>query len=364
MYIVIFISILCVILTYLESNGVMSNGMRLGFILITILGAIHYDYGSDYMVYYDLYKNVTVHSYNLDTFLQDSLLMDPGWLLLCYLFKPLGGFFMLVAVLFVIQNTFVYRIIRKEVPRNWWPFAVIIYLFNSALFLLSFSMLRQSFVIFVFLGIWPLIKERRIFLSLFILIFCSLVHKSAIILLPFALIGVMPMKNTKIYTLFIISFFILLWFSKDIMNDILEYMLAFEQFSDYDVYTKSDENVSFGLGYLLGLIPLLISLMYLNNSNANYTQNDKRIVLISLISSIITPFSFVIPLIERVAMYFYAYEIIAMPKIYSSLKSRLVKQIFISIYLLLLLVDYYGFFTSPIYKPKYEYFHTIFSVIL
>ena len=65
MYIVIFFSILVLFLTYLDSRGKMKGGMKVGFVLVAILGAIHYDYGNDYISYLGDYEEITSYSFDL-----------------------------------------------------------------------------------------------------------------------------------------------------------------------------------------------------------------------------------------------------------------------------------------------------------
>ena len=126
MYIVIFCSLIALLLTYLESRNQAKGGMKWGFVIVTILGMIHYDYGNDYMFYYDVYKQVTSYRFDLSGILGDYY-REPGWALLCWLFKPIGGFFMMVAVLNLIQNMLVYRTINNYVEKKWWPLSVFIY---------------------------------------------------------------------------------------------------------------------------------------------------------------------------------------------------------------------------------------------
>ena len=89
MLIVTAISVLTLILTYLESRRYLKDGMKLGFILISILGIIHYDYGNDYMSYYDIYKSIVNVPFNLSNLIGGYIYKEPGWALINYAFKPI-----------------------------------------------------------------------------------------------------------------------------------------------------------------------------------------------------------------------------------------------------------------------------------
>ena len=228
MYIVIFCSLVALLLTYLESINQLKRGMAWSFIIVTILGMIHYDYGNDYMSYYDVYKQVTSYTFDLSGILAKEYFREPGWVLLCWFFKYLGGFFMMVAVLNIVQNMLVYRVIKNYVESKWWPLSVFIYLFSTSLYLMNFSMMRQGFVICVFLALWPLIKEKKWYLVAPILWFCSTVHTSALILIPFAFAGLVPIGKGKVWASVYVVGYLILWFSGSTLNNLFMSFMSIE----------------------------------------------------------------------------------------------------------------------------------------
>ena len=112
MFVVIICSLIAILFTFLESRGTFPNGMKLGFVLVTILGVIHYDFGNDYMSYYSVYESIKDVPFDFELIMSGDLYREPGWVFLNYLFKPVGGFFMLVAVLSIIQNVIIYNFIN------------------------------------------------------------------------------------------------------------------------------------------------------------------------------------------------------------------------------------------------------------
>ena len=112
MYIVIVVSLFALFLTYLEKNRKLRNGMKYGFVLITFLGAIHYNYGTDYKAYYNLYDVLintdldffSIIKLDFEDLVGEDNFKDPGWIILCKFFSYCGGFFMLVAILNIIQK--------------------------------------------------------------------------------------------------------------------------------------------------------------------------------------------------------------------------------------------------------------------
>lgn len=364
MYIVIFCSLIALLLTYLESTNQAKGGMKWGFVIVTILGMIHYDYGNDYMPYYDIYKQALYYQFDLSGILAGDYFRDPGWVLLCWLFKPIGGFFMMVAVLNLIQNMLVYRTIKNYVEKKWWPLSVFIYLFSTSFYLLNFSMMRQGFVVCVFLGLWQLIKEKKWYLAAPILWLCSFVHTSALILIPFAFAGFVPIGKGKLWASLYIILFLVLWFSGSMLNDIFMSFMTVEEFQDYaDTYSKYNNTMKIGLGFAMNLIPFILGMMYLRDTDSGHSFSDNLVVSIALISFVIAPFSSIIPLVSRVGYYFGSYQMIAIPLIYKNLKRKEIQLALLFLFVFMLAYDYLMFFKSPIWINKFTTFKTIFSQI-
>lgn len=362
---VISCSVIALFLTYLESRGQMRNGMKLGFMLLTILGAIHYDYGNDYMPYYELANQVTNQSFNLSEILSKDVFRDPGWVLLCLLFKPIGGFFMMVAVLNVIQNIIVYKFIKENVAQKWWTFAVFVYLFATSFYLMSFSMMRQMFVMIVFLGMWKYIIQRKWWIPLVVLYLCSFIHGSAKVLIPFAFWGFVPMKNAKYVGIGYGVLLVVLWFFKNTLNDLFLFTMTLNDgFSEYaDTYGNDDTGLKLGLGFIINMIPFVLSLIFLMSKKNNYPSQAKSLVALCAISFLITPFGQIIRLISRIGVYFGIFSIAALPYIYDNIKNKTCRSVLLSLYILITLYDYYLFFTDSVYSEEYSTFHTIFQQI-
>lgn len=363
MYVVIFCSLLALLLTYLESKHKLRGGMKLGFILVTLLGVIHYDYGNDYMPYYDIYKSIVNVPFNLSNLIGGYIYKEPGWALINYAFKPIGGFFMMVAVLNVIQNVIYYRFIKNNVEKSWWPMAIFIYLFSSSFYLLNFSMMRQGLAIAIFLAMWKYIKTRRWVIALCGLLFAASIHSSALILIPFAFWGFFKMRNRKIWALIYAVTFMVLWTADDILNGIFETVLIFEEFQDYSNYLKDAESVEYGIGFLINLIPFVISIVYLL-TDKKQSENNHQLVALATLGFMILPFSQIIPLIGRIGMYFNVFSIGAFTISYSCIKKTSIRGGLVFIFVFMRMYDYWRFFTVGVFKEAYSSFHTIVSAFV
>lgn len=360
MIVVVLFSIISILLTYLESTKKLKYGMFIGFFFTTLLGMIHYNYGSDYREYYLLYKEIC--SYTSEFVLKNlsSFHHDTGWILLNLFFKYLGGFFMLVAILNLIQNIIVFLFIKREVPTRWWPISVFIYLCNSNYYLLSFSMMRQELVILIFLGIWPWLRDGKYIRCLIVIFICTFIHSSSFVLLPFAFWYFTPVNNRRFWVALFSMIVTLLWFSRSFLTDFYHQLFVIDEIRSYsNTYSDSDEEVKFGLGFIINLIPLFVSISYLMGSNRK--DSEIKMVLLAMISYIILPFVTIIPLIGRVSMYFGVYQIASIPYTYRAIREPSLRISLLSIYILITFYDYLMFFYSPIYARSYSTFHTILS---
>lgn len=362
MFVVIITSVIALFLTFLESNGKTPDGMKWGFVLVTILGAIHYDYGNDYMSYYQFYRDCQSIPFNFKDIIEGNVSREPGWALLNYAFRYLGGFFSLVAVLTIVQNIVIYRFIRNEVSKEWYPLAVFIYLFTTSYYLMSFSMMRQWFVVCVFLGMWPLIKQKKWWIPLIVLYLCHFVHSSAIIMSPFAFWGFMPMRNSKLYSLLFSGLIIALWISGNWVDSLLESVMIYTETDYYVEKYKETEGKAFtiGIGLLIQFLPLIVGIYYLFKAGIQY-EDKKRLVSISLLGSAITPLISILPIIGRMGLYFSAFGIATISITYSFIKNKPLRIALLGLLILIKTYDYIIFFSNPIWILKYSTFHTIFG---
>lgn len=365
MYLVTFVSIIAVLLTYLDSRKVINNGMQIGFVLVTILGVLHYNYGNDYLAYYEIYKDVELYSFNIDSILNGDYFRDSGWVLLCYLFKPIGGFFTMVAALTITQNIIIYKFIKREVDLPWRPLTVFIFLFTTSLYLMSFSMFRQFFVMCVFLSLWPLIKCRKWVRAILILFVCSFIHSSSIILLPFAFWGFIPFKHTKLWMIGFAVIFIVLWLSKSLIQDIFDKFLMIDQLSSYGRYLDYDRDAldSVGVGYVIKLIPFFVGEYYFLKAHQGVSDKN-QIIALSMISFMITPFTQIVDLFSRFSFYFELFSMATIPLTYQFIPNKKVRSFLIILFILITLLDYSNFFSNPMWLKHYGTYHTIIPIIL
>lgn len=365
MYIVIITSLIALFLTYQESFGRNKWGMKVGFILLTILACIHYDYGNDYMEYYNLSISLNNLPFDFKAIMVGEYYREPGWVIINYIFSYVGGFFTLVSALSIFQGFVFYRFIKDNVDKKWWWMGMFIYAFFTNFYVMNFSMLRQGFAVAVFLACYPLIKQRSIRSSLIaagIMYLVSFVHHSVFITIPFCFWSFLPVKNGKLWCGIYAIVFILMYLSSNFLNEILEPLFATELAEEYlNTYSKSNAGFTGGIGWVLLVLPFFVSMLYLFNSN---DKEKRSLVMLSAISTMIMPIAMIVPLAGRMGIYFSAFSIAAFPAAYSAIPNKNLRHFLISTYLLVTTFDYYKFFfIDPTWADSYRDFHTVFEVI-
>lgn len=366
MYILLFFSSLTILLTYLEYKCQLKKGMAIGFLIMTIIATVRFDYGNDYMNYYRTYLQIANYDFTLNFAKLSEIYREPGWVLINLLFKPFGkvGFFIMVALLAVFQNYVYYKFIQKYVPSECRWFAVFVYLFNTSLYVMNMSMLRQGLTITILIFCIPFILEKKWFKTIFIFLLFSTVHNSIKLLIPFAFFGYIKFSKKRpwiIPVIYAISLCIFVM-NRDFINQTLMIVSNVREIQEYtDIYIKNDVENSFklGLGFIINLIPFIATIYFLIYSNAS--QEMKILASLACIGSIISPFAQATQMITRIAYYFQAVAVATTPIVYYWFKP-FARNFLICIYIMIMLYSYWTFFHSPIWYDHYFHFTTLFSM--
>lgn len=359
------IAIFCAVF---QSFGIWKYGLACGFMITTTLLAIHYDFGNDYWSYYDWFEEslYTPLPNTIATFLELS--RDPGWDLLNIIFGRIfgeNGFFIMVSILSIIECICYYTFIKKCVPTSWYWFAMTLYILNNHFFILTFSMMRQSLVMALLLLCFMWIQDKKIIRSFIIILLLSTIHNSVLLCLPLVFLPLFPFNNQKIWAIVLLTLLFIFIIASSILEPILSRFADLsEDFNRYiETYTDDDNNMTFGLGYILRLLPFFYLLygLYTNQFSKEYIP----ILIIWSLSIILIPFGTIIPMFGRLLFYFELAGLAALPKIINIAKTIPVKCVLALSILLLIVIALYESFYKPnsVYYDYYLNFYTIFEVI-
>lgn len=360
MLVVFSVSFIALMFCYLDSKGSTKGGMLLGFILVTIVAAIRYDYGNDYPQYQMVFDIVASTPFSFSSLSDVYANVEPGWILFCYLCKPIG-FEGQVAIVSIFESVVFYQLIKNNLPKEYWTFACFIYLFNNKFYLLNMSMMRQGVAISICIIAFSLMRERKVLCSVIMMVLAFSVHKSALFFFPFSFLGLLKFGNSKFVVLVFVSFFICTLLSANILNRIFSTVMLIGDFeSYYEVYEGRDQVQNYGFGFVFTCIIFLVLMAYLLRSKSNI--RDLQLVSIAAVGTLIIPFQEIIVILGRVAYYFNTFSIVAVPIAYKWIKRPIIRYAVTGLFVLLMVYSYFHFFgESSSYRHGYYEYHTIFS---
>lgn len=359
----IILSLIVILLTYFESNGILKNGMLLGFVILTTVLGLRFEYGNDYISYSQKFLAYGLEMFNFSNLI-DGTISDPLWYLLNRLFYTFG-FQPMVMFLTIVNSIAYYKLIRI-LPKELWVFGLFIYFFTNSFLPIQLSMMRQalamSLIIIATLGI----LEKKYIYPLILLVLASGIHSSALICVPFILLLYLDFTNHK--TIVVSGFvllFIMFFFAKDLIINVLGSTLdsigALSKYDDKylhgDKYEASTAKSIFG--FALYLFPVIINLIYLREC-----KDDKlmKFAILYILGAFIFLLDQVIPMMGRLAWYFTIFSIISLPVAFRSIKDNVVRKGLILLFMAIILREYDSFFHALNWRDAYMQFQTIFSI--
>ncbi len=374
MVVVISVSILAVVLTYLSSRSKRNQRSLfvLAFFLVTILQVIHYDYGTDYMGYlgdHMLYNKSWDELLYLRR-IRHGAFKDMGWVLIQMLFPGKYGFFLFVGIISIIQNYIYYVLIRDYVVLSDRWKAMTIYLFMTNYYILNFSGIRQGFAVALCIGAILLALKGKLWVAIAIALLAASIHISSIVFLPFLFLSKLKLRRGRLFAVFFTAVAAALYLSTTLLGDIYTKIIGlFPLLSrNYGHYIKmmSAAGGSLGFGFLMNSIMYIIIIYFIYKRFEEFTQEQKIFMMLICVSFLLIPFSTHLSgIISRLGTYFTVFEIVAVPLVYSKIRNKIARTGAGAVYVFMMMYSYYEFFfVSEWSSESYATFKTIFSAIL
>ena len=365
MWVVVISSFFAILLAYLSKFKGKSHLFELAFIIVTFIAAIHYDYGNDYMTYFDRWKQLRFERWGDILSGDTNWGVETGWAILNKMFGFNGGFFILVALLNIFQNYIYYKLIKRFVPpSNRW-LAMLIYLCTSGLYLLNFSMMRQGLAVALFVATILLLTSRKLIFAIVALIVAISMHKTAVIGVPFLILYFLPLKSTKSLSVIVASMGVALFFAtslaSDLFNSLITSVEILNQYENMGEGMVAEE--SLGLGFVLLHIPHIVFLYCLWSGEYFRDEKEKILTIVAFFDILIIPFTSIgSAFMSRLGIYFLAFHVAVIPMLYSRLKKKEIRVGLTFIVVFIMLYAYRGFFQTSYWRDTFGGpFHTIFS---
>lgn len=358
MIVTIVLGVFAVIFAFLAKYKNIKYGLEISFSLIFLFLAFRYNFGNDYKSYYTDFIEIT-RTQKIDFYYGTyQRTIEPGWIILCRLFKPLG-FYSLIAFISLIFCIVYYYLIKTYVPKNYYWLSVFIFIFNPSFLLIQLSAIRQSFAVILIIISYQYIIRRKFLLFIIFVSSASLFHASALIFLPAYLLGNSKVRINNLSAAVIILLFI---FFSLYGNQSIPFFAEFiiKNFDRYNFYII-DEEINYGSGLgLIYYIVLLIFTLYIGK----YQKNENSIMCnISIISFIVISLGLIINMAGRLNYYFQPALLVVLPVIINYIKYKPIKVTLMLMILAFSLRTFYSFFNNSIWHNAYISYKTIFSLI-
>lgn len=325
----------------------------IAIIFLIIFYSIRTDYGNDIPVYMEMFREIS--RYSLSNLPSLEIEWEPGWVVLNLLFAPFGWqtfLFFLTSIQFLT----IYWLISKYVNSRYIWIIFAFYVLNANLLLTDLSMLRQALAMHIVAWSIPWILKNKFFKAGLLILLATTMHTSAyaaFILLLFPLIKNLSPKILA--TGFLIIFFCV-YVSSNFVSNVFQFAFQSETFERYEAYSKNVSiNGGIGLGVLLYIITAF-SLLFI------YTVKGKSLFFNYVFSLFVLtiPFSYVIPSVARIGLYFNLIGIVSLQNLLFQRKNILGLILLIMLFGFII-ISYFNFFESPVWKPHFSIYHTIFD---
>lgn len=324
------------------------------FVILWMFAVLRYDFGNDYMHYYEEFTSI--HSGKM------TAMNEPLFVLLC---RSCPNYYVFILITSTFSILSAYYLIKHFVDEKYRWLSVLIYCINPYLFLMSLSAIRQTFALsFFIIAIHFSIKHKLIPYLLFAAL-AAICHMSAIILIPFYIIA-NDKKVSRVQIFTVIVCLLVVVFSANMFDSLLQYGLDFFDNPNYEYYT------TFGGNTIRATLLSAVYLAYIAINIPKLSGTTLAFSKLSVIGYIFAILSFRISMVTRLQMYFDIFSIISIPmimyqnntsfkcndKIFYIINKYVLPMLIFTIYVL----RYYSFFTNPLWESFREY-HTILSVI-
>jgi len=357
------VGVVVVFFAYLVSLTRNPRYLFVSFIILFFYLALRYDFGNDYMNYYNIFDDIKRSNwsevYRLANVNQFGQTMEFGYIYLNKVFSSFTNFYFFIAFQSFIFCIVYYQLIVKHVNYKYLWLSLFILIFHTSLLVRSISGLRQALAIFSFIyAIQYLINRDILRYSLFIII-AILFHYSAVLLFPLYFV----ISNKRISRtepiIYLGLYFIVLFFGEILLTPIEYIVINFLPKYNFYIQDKEANTISSGFGLIANTILYVIILFKAKKDN----PADRVFYRLAAVFMIISPISLIIINLARLSLYFAPALIVVIPNMMIKRSSILIKRVALVMAIFLYMLGAYRHYTGEITVEKNYHYKTILSSI-
>ena len=331
-------------------------GLEISFFLIFLFLSLRYNFGNDYQGYYRIFNDMT-NSAQLDlNYKRFGQVIEPGWSILCWLFKPYGFYWLIAFHSFLLCLAY-YIFFKSYIPKYFYWLSILILIFDPTLLLIQLSALRQALATILIILSYQYIIKKNLLLFLVCIASASLFHISALFFLPVYLLGYLKFQINNIAGVLIFILFLILTFYGKLLIPLVGNFIS-TYFERYDNYVVKEGEFGTGLRFAYYSLLLLLTLYV-----CKFQKNETALILnLSILSFFIFPIGLTIDMARRFGYYFQPAILASFPILINQIKLKPLKIVIVLIIIIFTLRSYYTFMNSDIFRNAYLTYGTIFSI--
>lgn len=334
--------------------------LALSFLTLFIFLAIRFDFGNDYMNYYNYFK--TVHNASLKDLLDFSNYNIMGFREIGYtwLNRLFPNFFIMIAILSLFTCLIYYQIIVAHVTPNLFWLSLFILVFDPGLILVQSSAIRQTIAVCIFIYSIKFLIEKNFWKYIILVLLASSFHLSALILLPLYFIVTPNKWSNGILVALFIGFLFVTFFGYVFLDSIDRLtQIYFPRYREEYLIDIVSNSLDTGVGFVFLVCTFLFILWSHNKGEGNNIIISK----LTIIGFVLFPMGMYLNMIGRIGMYFDPFIILSLPFAISLQKSWQLRICTISFYIFFYFYSFSKFFKNPVWEEKFSIYKTIFSHI-
>ena len=277
-----------------------------------------------------------------------SVLWGQSDILYRYLNILIPNYYVFIAIISLFYMVTIHWLIKNNVKKEQYWFALLLLLINPYLFLIHLSSLRQTLALCLFVfAVNSAIKRKTMMYVLFSLLAVGM-HSSAVILLPLYFIFTTKKLNKRVVFISYVSLVALLTtpLFDIIAYKTLEYMPAHYTY----IYFEDPVQNSLRSVFISSFFFFLVSFNV-------HRLEGKEVVYgkLSLIGTMLPLLASKVAMISRINMYFSLFLIVTIPHIFSNIEHKVYRQILFISMITIYILRYYSFFTTPLWESFVRY---------
>lgn len=306
------------------------------FSILFLFLALRYGYGNDYFGYFSIHTLIN----------SGGIAWGSNNVLFRLLNIAIPNYYLYITFISLIYMIAIYFLIKKNLKIDLYWIAISILLINPYFFLIHLSGLRQTLAIVFFIFAVHFGIKRQMYKYILLVLIAAGFHSSALILLPFYIIlSENKIGKRGVLLSLIITVLLLTTPLFDIVaNKFFEYFPSYEHYYELGIQNSLRSTIISGLFYLL----IIMNINKLSGKELAYGK-------LSLIGGMISILTIKVSMISRIGMYFDIFLVLTIPQILDKYNSKLKKYTVVILILILYLLRYVSFFTTPLWESYFNY---------